>query len=247
MGPQQPKEQELDRKVKNWGKPFEAIVLRVVGFSDVYLDHDACRKGDCILGQLVTDAMLTYMDHRARNKSATATSSAESATGTHTSLSAPLATKSGGNSAAPDFALINNGGIRSAISNGPVTWGDVSSAFPFGNTVVQLEMRGSDVRDMFEGTLSRTYPNTDRRVTSGVQVSRGVEVRYNPGNASGHQVVEVFVGGEPLDDDHVYQVVTLDFVATGGDNSEFGRNHGGGRDADANFPISHASCRYCRL
>jgi 2',3'-cyclic-nucleotide 2'-phosphodiesterase (5'-nucleotidase family) len=226
MGPQQPKKQELDRKVKNWGEPFEAIVLRVVGSSDVYLDHDACRKGDCILGQLVTDAMLTYMDHhQARNKSATATSSAESATGTHTSASVPLATdgprsvaKSEGNSAAPDFALINNGGIRSAISAGPVTWGDVSSVFPFGNTVVQLEMRGSDVRDMFEGTLSRTYPNTDRRVTSGVQVSRGVEVRYNPDNASGHQVVEVFVGGEPLDDDHVYQVVTLDFVATGGDN-----------------------------
>jgi 2',3'-cyclic-nucleotide 2'-phosphodiesterase (5'-nucleotidase family) len=42
-------------------------------------------------------------------------------------------------------------------------------------------------------------------------------VTYNPGRLPGHRVVEVTVGGAPLDDAKTYILATNDFVAGGGD------------------------------
>jgi hypothetical protein len=43
-------------------------------------------------------------------------------------------------------------------------------------------------------------------------------VEYNPGNGNNTKLIAVTIGGEPLNNDTTYQVVTLDFIAGGGDN-----------------------------
>jgi 2',3'-cyclic-nucleotide 2'-phosphodiesterase (5'-nucleotidase family) len=116
------------------------------------------------------------------------------------------------------FALINAGGIRATIDAGDITRGEVLTAFPFGNAVVEIKLSGADLWDVIEGIVSDVNVKNGKEVTSFFQVSQGIKVQYNPSNVSGSRLVAVEIGGAPLDKATDYSVVTLDFLAGGGDN-----------------------------
>ncbi|KAK2027933.1 5'-nucleotidase domain-containing protein [Colletotrichum zoysiae] len=177
----------LQAQIEAWRGPFEAFAAEVVGVSDVELDQTLCQRQECLLGNVMTDAMYEYR-------------------------------LNGSGSSPPDFALINAGGIRATIDRGDVTRGEVLTSFPFGNSVVEIAYRGADVRKVLEGAVSRVNQFNGQPVTSGFQVSRNVVVAYDPAAGTGSRLVSVEVGGEPLDDERDYRVVTLDFLAGGGDN-----------------------------
>ncbi len=108
-----------------------------------------------------------------------------------------------------DLALTNSGGLRQDIDAGPVTVGELISAFPFPNTIVQLEMKGSDLRTIFEHGAG---------LTNGIlQVSKGVELVYDESKPIGKRIVMCNIRGLPLDDDRIYKVLTSNFLADGGD------------------------------
>ncbi|KAK5091250.1 hypothetical protein LTR05_001431 [Lithohypha guttulata] len=117
-----------------------------------------------------------------------------------------------------DFALINAGGIRATIDEGPITRGEVLTSFPFGNAIVEITLSGDDIWKVLEGIFTRVSQFNGRAVTSGVQLSQQIRVGYNPANSNGTKLVNVTIGGQPLDREAEYQVVTLDFLAGGGDN-----------------------------
>jgi 5'-nucleotidase len=123
-----------------------------------------------------------------------------------------------GNNSNPDFAIINAGGVRATIAKGDITRGDVDTSFPFGNAVVEIELSGEDVWNAFEGAVSRFSVVNGKEVTSFFQVSSGIKVQYNPNNANGTKLVSVQIGGEELTNSTTYKIVTVDFLATGGDN-----------------------------
>jgi 2',3'-cyclic-nucleotide 2'-phosphodiesterase (5'-nucleotidase family) len=108
-----------------------------------------------------------------------------------------------------DFAVTNSGGLRQDIDAGTITVGDLISAFPFPNTIVQLEMKGSDIRLMFEhgATLSNGI----------LQASKRVEMTYDESRPLGSRVVICKINGVPLDDNRTYKVLTSNFLANGGD------------------------------
>jgi 5'-nucleotidase len=126
--------------------------------------------------------------------------------------------------AGPDFALINAGGIRATIDEGPITRGEVLTAFPFGNAIVEITMSGEQLWKTLEGIIAKVNVDNGKPVTSFLQVSRGIVIEYGPGAAAGANssssdvLVAVTIGGKPLDKAAQYKVVTLDFVANGGDN-----------------------------
>lgn len=108
-----------------------------------------------------------------------------------------------------DFAVTNSGGLRQDIDAGAVTVGELISAFPFPNTIVQLEMKGSDMRTIFEHGAG---------LTNGIlQVSKGVEVIYDENKPIGSRIVSCKINGTPLDDNKTYKVLTSNFLADGGD------------------------------
>lgn len=108
-----------------------------------------------------------------------------------------------------DFAVTNSGGLRQDIDAGLVRVGDLISAFPFPNTIVQLQMKGSDMRAIFEHGAG---------LTNGIlQVSKGVEVVYDESKPVGSRIVKCDIKGEPLDDRRTYKVLTSNFLADGGD------------------------------
>lgn len=108
-----------------------------------------------------------------------------------------------------DFAVTNSGGLRQDIDAGPVTVGELISAFPFPNTIVQLEMKGSDLRAMFEHGA---------KLTNGIlQASKGVEMVYDESRPMGSRMVKCDIRDLPLDDNKIYKVLTSNFLADGGD------------------------------
>ena len=117
-----------------------------------------------------------------------------------------------------DLAIINAGGVRATIDEGPITRGEVLTSFPFGNAVTDLTVTGQRLWDTFEGIVSKTNLDNGEPVTSFVQVSRGVVVEYNPNAANGSRLVSLTVNNAPVDLEAEYHVATVDFVAGGGDN-----------------------------
>lgn len=116
------------------------------------------------------------------------------------------------------FALINAGGIRATIDVGPITRGEVLTSFPFGNSIVELTFSGADLWKAVEGILTGVSQFNQREVTSFFQVSKGVEISYNPTNPNNTRLISFHINDEPLDMEKEYQFVTLDFLAGGGDN-----------------------------
>src|SRR5512140_3259867 len=98
-------------------------------------------------------------------------------------------------SSRPDFALVNGGGVRATIDVGPITRGEVLTAFPFGNAVVDIVVSGDRLWSALEGIVSGANQVNGRPVPSFLQVSSGIVVRYNPSAAAGSKLVSVDIGG----------------------------------------------------
>lgn len=68
-----------------------------------------------------------------------------------------------------DVALTNGGGIRASIKTGTVTKGDVITVLPFGNQIVTLKVKGSDIQAALEnGTASYPEPSGGFPQVSGI-------------------------------------------------------------------------------
>jgi 2',3'-cyclic-nucleotide 2'-phosphodiesterase (5'-nucleotidase family) len=114
-----------------------------------------------------------------------------------------------------DVAIMNGGGIRAGKvypAGTPVTRRDVLAELPFGNLLVVVAVKGSDLRAAIENGLSR-LPATAGRFP---QVS-GMRVEYDPQQPAGSRVISMEIGGAPLDPDRMYKAATNDFLARGGD------------------------------
>ncbi|KAH7381220.1 Metallo-dependent phosphatase-like protein [Phaeosphaeria sp. MPI-PUGE-AT-0046c] len=117
-----------------------------------------------------------------------------------------------------DFAIINAGGVRATIDEGDITRGEVLTSFPFGNAIVQIALTGKQLWESLEGIVTGVSVTNGKPVTSFFQVSKGIKVEYNPKASNGTRLVSVTIGDKPLSNSTTYQVVTLDFIAGGGDN-----------------------------
>ncbi|KAL4818899.1 Metallo-dependent phosphatase-like protein [Aspergillus spinulosporus] len=182
-------DEELDAKIQGWAEAFADFAAEVLGETTTVLVQETCQEGDCLLGQVMADAMYEYRYNQTE-----------------------------GTDDEPALALINSGGVRAEIDEGPITRGEVLTAFPFGNAIVELEFSGADLRKVLEGAVSYVNQFTGDEITSWFQVSRGVRIEFNPDNEPGERLVNVTIQGEAIDDERDYRVVTLDFLAGGGDS-----------------------------
>lgn len=115
-----------------------------------------------------------------------------------------------------DVALINGGSIRADLTYEPgeLTRRDVASISPFSDPVLVLKITGATLRAALEQGLSRSAE--DAEPGRFPQVS-GMRYKFDASHPAGSRLVEVTVGGVPLDDKKEYTVATTGFVANGGD------------------------------
>lgn len=98
-----------------------------------------------------------------------------------------------------DIALLNYGGIRASLPQGMLTVGDFYRILPFENLIVLLDIKGSELQKIVE-----------------IERKRDVAAFY------GLQILEnnqkITINGKFLVPEETYRIVTVDFIASGGDN-----------------------------
>ncbi len=110
-----------------------------------------------------------------------------------------------------EIAVTNGGGIRRSLEQGDVTIGDMYEILPFDNTIVTLDVKGSDLYGIIEHGI-----NTDGFAWGQYA---GIKVWYNPedGKVSSMRLND----GTKIDMDKYYSVAINDFMLTGGDKYDF--------------------------
>jgi len=114
-----------------------------------------------------------------------------------------------------DVGLANGGGIRGDTvypAGTELTRKTVLTELPFGNATVKLEVSGAQLRDALEHGVSGVEDVQGRFP----QVS-GLTFSFDASKPVGSRIVEVTVGGKPLDDGATYTLATNDYVGGGGD------------------------------
>ncbi|WP_420843756.1 5'-nucleotidase C-terminal domain-containing protein [Listeria costaricensis] len=117
-----------------------------------------------------------------------------------------------------DFAMTNNGGIRSDLITTPIngkntiTWGSAQAVQPFGNILQVVEMSGADILE----ALNQQYQSNQ---TYFLQIS-GLKYSFTDTDDAdlAYQVANVTTeDGQALDPAKTYRVVINDFLFGGGD------------------------------
>ncbi len=111
-----------------------------------------------------------------------------------------------------DVAIQNGGGIRSSIDAGEVTMGDVLTVLPFQNTLSTFRVDGATLVAALENGVSQIEEGAGRFP----QVA-GMSYAFDPAAEPGSRVSDVMVGGEPVDPEKMYGVVSNNYVRNGGD------------------------------
>lgn len=106
-----------------------------------------------------------------------------------------------------DFAITNYGGIRIPMPEGAITLDDMESMFPFKNYMCYAKVRGNNLQRLLE-QLSKT---------AAFQAVSGCRVKVKA-----HELVEAEIGGKPIDPKRVYNITTIDFLLSGGDQIAIG-------------------------
>ena len=116
--------------------------------------------------------------------------------------------------AGAQIALMNPGGIRADLEpgeGGTITFGDIYSVQPFGNTVVTGTLTGAQLLAVLEEQFAN--PNE----TKIMAVSEGFAMTLDPAKPVGQRVVSATLNGAPIDPAASYRVSVNSFLATGGD------------------------------
>lgn len=126
------------------------------------------------------------------------------------------------------IAFTNPGGIRTDLrprrDGGTVTYADLYSVQPFGNTLVTLTLTGAQLRDLLEAQWSARNPERARML----QPSRGFSYAWDAQRPLGQRIVadSLRLNGRAIGADARYRVTVNDFLAGGGDGFRVLRDAG---------------------
>lgn len=165
------KDPEIDSMIAPYRSALALEMNRVIG--EATLDLQVARPNSN-LGQWVADVLLAYgKDSLLRSKAANI----------------------------PVIGLFNTGGIRSTLSKGPLTVGDVFKVMPFDNLIVALKLPVSQLPE-----IERYIRQTGGEPIAGCKIVGGYLQRED---------------GTSLASGDYFWVITSDFLANGGDKMLF--------------------------
>jgi 5'-nucleotidase len=192
-----PQDETINQEMQPWKDEIDAVGTKVIGKTLVKLDQTTCRYSECLLGNFVADAMVYGYTEQAEDDSSW----------TYASL-----------------AVYNTGGLRTTIEKGDITYNDMVTAQPFGNTFDVGEIEGQYIKEMFEVTMTpysygRAYADVNL-----LQIS-GFHVVGNLSQPAGSRIESLKVRCnectvpiyEDLDLDKTYRLIVPSFLKTGGD------------------------------
>lgn len=102
-----------------------------------------------------------------------------------------------------DLSLMNVHGHRAPLPKGDITVGDVFETYSFDNELVVVKLRGEYLNEVF-----KSYANM-----GGSGVSSNVKLIITKDG----KLVDALVKGNLIEDERIYTIVTLDYLAEGND------------------------------
>lgn len=106
-----------------------------------------------------------------------------------------------------DLAIMNKGGIRNSLSAGTITQGEIIDIAPFDNSIVVMDIKGSDLLENLGIMASQ----------DGNGVSGNVSVVYDPQTK---EINSATIDGKPINPAKTYRLATIDYLAAGNDYME---------------------------
>ena len=99
-----------------------------------------------------------------------------------------------------DMGLVNMGGLRSILPAGDITEANVYEILPFENSLCVMTMKGVYMKDLLTSIAS----------LNGEGVS-GIRMEITEAG----KLLNATIGGSPIDDNKLYTVATIDYLADG--------------------------------
>ncbi|WP_121822289.1 bifunctional metallophosphatase/5'-nucleotidase [Halostella salina] len=115
-----------------------------------------------------------------------------------------------------EVAITNAGGIRSNSVYGPgnLTAGDVYSVLPFGNTLVEVELTGAEIKQLLASQVVTLESETGQQYGAEAQLQvSGVTYEWVGHENASPQIRDARINGEPLDEDETYTVTVNSYMA----------------------------------
>jgi 2',3'-cyclic-nucleotide 2'-phosphodiesterase (5'-nucleotidase family) len=106
-----------------------------------------------------------------------------------------------------DAAIVDGGGVRVDLPQGPLTYGGFFEAMPFDDRLTTVSITGAQLRQVFASNFEQTIVNID---ISGIRVSGRCE-------GGGLRIDLVRDSGKVVQDKERLTIAMDDFVSTGGD------------------------------
>lgn len=109
-----------------------------------------------------------------------------------------------------DICLLNHGGIRAPIPEGPIKTRTAFNVMPFENSIVVAELTAENIHNMVDYLVQakRAHPIS------------GLTIKMDQND----KLVEALVNGQPIEANKTYTVVTSDYLQNGGDRMNFLKN-----------------------
>ncbi|WED24768.1 bifunctional UDP-sugar hydrolase/5'-nucleotidase UshA [Vibrio sp. JC009] len=105
-----------------------------------------------------------------------------------------------------DFAIMNSGGVRASIQPGDISYKDILTVQPFGNTVTLVDMTGTEVMDYLSVVATKQKDSGAYPQFAGISMT-----------IAGDKVSEITIGGKALDPEQTYRFSIPSYNAGGGD------------------------------
>ncbi|VEN61869.1 unnamed protein product [Callosobruchus maculatus] len=199
-----PQDENINKELLPWKTLVDAQGQKVIGSTLVSLDQTACQRKECTLGNFITDAMVFGYTKHSDNSSWTYAS----------------------------IAIIHAGGMRAGIEIGDITYDDLSTVSPFGDTIDVGEIEGKYLKELFEDSAEPSFYNGKFNGIKLLHVS-GVRVTYDLSQPKGSRVVKLKIRCqnctipiyEPLDLKQTYRLITCTYLAHGGNGYTILKDH----------------------
>lgn len=101
-----------------------------------------------------------------------------------------------------DMGVINMGGLRSGLGAGNITYRNIYEMLPFENTFCVVTLKGKDVKELIKGIVEVGGEGLSNVV---VVANKNLEIK------------SLSIGGKPIDDNALYHIATIDYLAEGND------------------------------
>lgn len=183
----------------------DVVAKVVIGSSLVELDARDCNFGDCNIGNLITDSFVDWYAQKPTTNDREWT--------------------------VASIAMTNVGGIRTSLNAKTVNYGDLKTVIPFDNTLDLIDLKGEDLWDTIEYSLTKSFSNESFVGAHLLQVS-GLKIVADVRKEIGHRLLSVDVlcrecdipEYSPLNKTEFYRIIATSFLIQGGDGFEILRD-----------------------